>query len=381
MPHRFDHNTPLADGNAGKDSAAMTQPATVSSTTTVSLAAWLVALSCVSPVFAQLDAGIAPKTDQGKIPRPNGPGSILLGNPADPLKTADISSRPTGVNGPTSDQLKNAIPPGFKLKPELESRLLAWEKQSQGIQRLNGEFRLYSYDQVFQLETRSEGKFWYQNPDKGQMDFRPIDLARQDQQLEFNKTKGEFTNPLRKAPNGAPYRVKPKDAEIWNCNGSEILQIYPAKKEYNRVAIPQQFQGESIKESPLPFLFGLRKAEAVERYLMDLGPMDGKQYRGVTVFHVIALPLREQDSREWSKADVLLDAQTFLPISIRTFDPAGTSENVYVFSKTEVNARWLFKDPFNLNVSGFKLMLEKSAQPQQSSVPMAPAAPKAGAFK
>ena len=31
--------------------------------------------------------------------------------------------------------------------------------------------------------------------------------------------------------------------------------------------------------------------------------------------------------REWSKAEVLLDSQTFLPQSIQTIDPAGTSRN------------------------------------------------------
>jgi TIGR03009 family protein len=381
MPHRIDHNTPFADGNAGKDSAVMTQSATVSSTTVGSLAAWLVALFCVSPVFAQLDQGIAPKTDKGKIPRPNGPGSVLLGNPADPVKTADNSSKAanTGVNGPTSDQLKKAIPPGYKVSPELENLLNAWEKKSQGVQRLNGNFRLYTYDEVFQSETRAVGKFWYQSPDKGRMDFEPADLVR----VAKDKA-GKPINPGKVGPNGQPYEVKKRDHEIWNCNGNEILQIFLEKKEYNRIAIPQQYQGESIKESPLPFLFGLKKDEAKERYLMQLGPLNGRVPNGYKVpcIHVIAYPLREQDSREWSKAEVLLDSQTFLPQSIQTIDPAGTSQSVYAFSEVEVNAGWLFKDPFSVPVKGYTLLREMSAQPkQQSSVPVAPAAPKGGLLK
>jgi hypothetical protein len=97
---------------------------------------------------------------------------------------------------------------------------------------------------------------------------------------------------------------------------------------------------------------------------------------------VMALPLREQDSREWSRAEVLLDARTFLPISIRTFDPAGTSENVYSFSSVEANKSSWFDNPFSVSVVGLKLIHETSTQPQQAgSVPAAPAAPKSGLFK
>jgi hypothetical protein len=55
---------------------------------------------------------------------------------------------------------------------------------------------------------------------------------------------------------------------------------------------------------------------------------------------------------------------------------------VYAFSDIEVNARWLFKDPFSISLSGYSLIHDKSAQSQQSSsVPVAPAAPKSGLLK
>lgn len=340
----------------------MTHRTIVSSTSLAALAAWLGAFCCVTPVLAQIDVGIAPRTDQQRVPRPNGPGKVLIGNPSEPPRTADASGGNAGVNTPTTQQLKSAVPPGYKIKPELETLLAAWERHTEGVQRLNGNFRLYTYDQVFQTETRAIGQFWYQSPDKGRMDFKPADLSR------VPRDKGKPVNPSKTAPDGSAYEVKAKEWETWNCNGSEILQIYPEKKEYNRVAIPQQFRGESIKESPLPFLFGLRKAEAMERYLMDFGPVHGKTPHGfkAPAIHVIAFPLREQDSREWSRAEVLLDSQTFLPQSIRTFDPPGTSENVYAFAEIEVNARWLFKDPFAPGVSGMQLILDRSAAPLQT---------------
>jgi TIGR03009 family protein len=349
----------------------MTPSALVTPTTLAPLAAWLVALSCVSPVFAQIDAGIAPKTDQGRVPRPNGPGTVLLGNPADAPRVAEA-----GVN---SEPLKKAIPPGYKVSPELESLLTAWEKKSQGVERLNGSFRLFTYDEVFQTETRATGLFWYASPDKGKMEFKPADLSR----VPRDKVTGKLINPAIVGPNKAPYEVKGRTAETWNCNGAEILQIFPEEKKYNRIAIPQQYQGESIKESPLPFLFGLKKDEAKERYLMQIGPRNGQLLPGYKVasIHVIAYPLREADSREWSKAEVLLDSQTFLPQAIQTLDPAGTSRNAYAFSDVEVNAPWVFKNPFNVSVAGYSLIHDKPAQPQQSSAPVAPAAPKSALLK
>jgi TIGR03009 family protein len=357
----------------------MTQSARVSLRWTASLSAWLVAYSCVGPLFAQLDQGIAPRTDQGKVPRPNGPGAVLIGNPADPVKTADNSSKASnlGVNGAPTD-LKRAIPPGYKVSPELESLLTAWEKKSHDVQKLNGNFRLFTYDEVFQTETRAIGQFWYANPDKGRMDFKPADISR------APKVNGKAVNPGMVGPNKQPYEVKGRTEEVWNCTGTEILQVFPEERKYNRVAIPLQFQGDAIKESPLPFLFGLKKEEAKDRYLMQIGPMNGKVPNGYKApcIHVIAFPLREQDSREWSKAEVLLDSTTFLPQSIQTFDPAGTSRNVYAFSDIEVNARWLFKDPFSISLNGYSLIHDKAAQSQQSSsVPVAPAAPKSGLLK
>ncbi len=108
---------------------------------------------------------------------------------------------------------------------------------------------------------------------------------------------------------------------------------------------------------------------------MTFGVLQGKSLAqgAPPVIHVVAYPLREQDSREWSRAEVLLDSQTFLPQSIRTFDPAGTSENVYAFSNVEVNSRWMFSDPFKISTTGYTLLHDVSAQPQQpSSIPGGP---------
>jgi len=387
MPLRIDLKALFADGNAGKDSAVMTPPAIVSSTSTASLAAWLFALACVTPALAQNDAGIAPKTDQ-RVPRPSGPGSVLLGNPAEPTRTADAAgaARNPGLNPPATDP-RSSLPPGtnpadIKLDPKLDKLLTEWETRSQVVKQLEGSFRLYTYDEVFQTETRAQGKFWYDTPDKGRMDFDGVDLTK----IAQRNAAGAPVNLAKVGPNKAPYVIKSKTSEKWVCNGSEILQIFPDKdkKEYNRIVIPKQYQGESIKDSPLPFLFGLRKAEAMERYLMSLGSMN-ETFMGpskIPVYHVTALPLRDQDSREWSKADVLLDARTFLPVSIRTFDPAGTSENVYLFANVEVNKSSWLDNPFKVSVAGYRLMHEAATQPQPSgSVPPAQAPAKTGLFK
>ena len=49
--------------------------------------------------------------------------------------------------------------------------------------------------------------------------------------------------------------------------------------------------------------------------------------------HVVVQPRWEQDQREWSSAEILLNKDTFLPTAIRIM--SGANEEVYVFSRTE----------------------------------------------
>jgi hypothetical protein len=143
------------------------------------------------------------------------------------------------------------------------------------------------------------------------------------------------------------------------------------EKQYSEVAIPEKFQGEEIRNSPLPFLFGLKKEEAKRRYVLNLGDMHNIVPKGLKspIIHIVAHPLDERDAREWSRAEILLHSDTFLPHAIRTFDPADSGETVYSFKGIDSSPNWLLDNPFTVSPIGYKLLqkenLDKDIAPVQ----------------
>ena len=241
-------------------------------------------------------------------------------------------------------------PPAGNMEPplskELEDLLVQWEEQSGKIQRLQGEFIRYVYDTVYLAETRAAGRFYYEQPDKGRMDFQPTELP----------------DPPRQAANKRPYTLQTEVKQRWICTGTEIFVIDDDKELYDLILIPAHQQGRNIINGPLPFLFGMKAEQAKARYYLNLGEKhwpqgkvvvneQGKEVRLAPQLHIIAAPKLEQDQKEWRRAEVLLTHQ-FLPRAIRLINTTGSKETAYIFfpgNKMTVNQRlwWLGNYPFN----------------------------------
>lgn len=241
--------------------------------------------------------------------------------------------------GQSAEQPKLQRPPTgnieYQVPKEVETLLLQWEQKSARVQRLSGMFSRVVYDNVFFVEKRAEGKFWYEAPDKGRMDFAPgRDLPT--------------VNPEKKSPAGEPYTIQADAQQKWICNGKEVLIINDEQKLYDRVEIPPQQQGTNIINGPLPFLFGMKAAQAKDRYLLGLGQMHDPTGKatGTGRVHVVAAPKKEIDAREWRRAEVLMDPTYFLLSAIRLLDPTGNRETVYMFRDVKGNGVWL-NNPFN----------------------------------
>ncbi|MCA9016684.1 MAG: hypothetical protein KDA77_15230, partial [Planctomycetaceae bacterium] len=82
------------------------------------------------------------------------------------------------------------------LPPELEQILKNWETHSKKIEKLEGNHTRYWYDDVFQVEKLSEGKFYYEQPDKGRIDITGVEVPKGAQGQKRNK-------------DGKPYQLKP----------------------------------------------------------------------------------------------------------------------------------------------------------------------------
>jgi TIGR03009 family protein len=287
-------------------------------------------------------------------------------------QTAD--ARPENGGPAAKENDPATLPQSLQMPKELDKILGDWERHTAQLKRLQGDFTLYKYDSVFETETRADGTFWYASPDKGRMDLlkpNPKSLTRNaDKQPVSTKTNAK----------GVPFQFKEKDPETWVCTGKLIRQFNHGsadngEKTYSEVTIPEQFQGEGIRNSPLPFLFGLKKEEAKSRYVLNLGSKHNSVVKGskAPIIHIVAHPLHERDSREWSRAEILLHSDTFLPYAIRTLDPANSGETVYSFKTITPNVRWLIDDPFNVTTFGYKKLVQEDFDPQ-----IAPVQPAAG---
>jgi hypothetical protein len=360
----------------GKDSAAMTHGKRLLRIRCWTLVGAVAIAIGTGPLAAQqveLDAGIAP-TEKLPLRKPARPKSAA-GAPAAGRAAEGANIRQV-AGAPSDDPAERArqAAANFKMPKEIEALLPEWEQNSKDIKYLEGKFILTQYDEIYQTETKANGQFWYQSPDQGRMDFNfstPIDLSK----FPKDPKSGAPINPKKLGPNGAPYVVKSHAKERWVCTGEKILQILDDDKQFHEVEIQAQYRGESIKNSPLPFLFGLSAAEAKTRYLMNLGSMHRKTVGGcdVPVYHIVALPLRAEDASEWSRAEVLLRSDTFLPYSIRTNDPAGTSTNVYTFSGLDTNKGFKLRDPFSVSTRGYTQMkLEEASPPTSDKTPVKP---------
>lgn len=241
--------------------------------------------------------------------------------------------------------------------PRVVAILRNWEATTSSFDRLEGTFLRYVYDSVFGVEKRADGEFRYEAPDKGRLDFREV------------KVPPGTTNPKRVMPKtNAPFKVVSDTPQRWVCTGKEVLIIDDGQKSVQKVAIPPQFQGQNIADGPLPFLFGMKAAKALQRYVLSIGSMHGEE-----TYHLVAKPLYRQDAQEWQTAEVMLNPKTFLPRAIRTIDPAGTRETVYVFHQEALrqNPRWLLS-PFevtSLGLRGYNVIQETTAEAPPESKP------------
>jgi len=256
------------------------------------------------------------------------------------------------------------------LPQDLENILAKWEKESGNINKLEGTHVRLWYDDVFCVEKRSEGRFYYEKPDKGRIDITGMKIPK--------GAKSGKINP----ENGEPFQLQPGENERWICDGKRIFKIDEEEKSYEVYPIPLERRGANIMEGPLPFLFGMPAKTAKERYFLKL--VENSEQRIV----IAVKPRRRADAANYSEAKVLLDPKTYLPGAVQLIHPGGNQSTVYSFKKVEANknkgliAGFFGKDPFTPDLDGYQLQgkVVAEAAPGEPK-PAAPAPIKVAAFK
>lgn len=243
-----------------------------------------------------------------------------------------------------------------QLPPALEKILENWENHSKKIEKLEGNHTRLWYDDVFQLEKRSVGKFYYEQPDKGRIDITGKEI-----------NKGEVSD--KRNAEGKPYQLKPGENERWICDGKRIFSINEDEKSYEVYPIPLNARGANIMEGPLPFLFGMPAETAKKRYFLKL--MENSPQRII----IAVKPRRRADAANYSEAKVMLNPQTYLPVAVQLIHPGGNQSTVYKFENVAANKKrglirqWWVGDPFVPDLDDYQLQGKVAAVAEGPKAP------------
>ncbi len=115
----------------------------------------------------------------------------------------------------------------------------------------------------------------------------------------------------------------------WICDGEFIMEMSPNEKQLVKSPLPAGMRGQALRAfGPLPFLFGAKKAEILQRYwVRTLPPPEGRKE-----FHLEAYPKFQSDAAAYQKVLVILGQEEYLPTSMVVYNvnfnhknPAKTS--------------------------------------------------------
>jgi hypothetical protein len=303
----------------------------------IALAAVFLAIGWRLPAqdrLEHLDEGIAPNARSGRASLPQDPDQALAPNGRTPraaLSRPDLRVEP--------------------VDPAVEQLLLDWSKHTERIKTLAGKHYRSIRDFTYGSETLAEGKFYIEMPDKGRLDI------------------GNFSAPNPKAgdtktynaPDGKPTKLTiqlEKNHEKWVCDGKVVRVINDTRRSYEEVPIPPNQQGTNMIDGPLPFLLGMPPDKAKARYRFKL--MDKtNSVSGDEAIWIEVKPRTQLDAAEWVRAYVLLNLRSYLPERVSLFNPAGTTETVYLFREIDTNKRGMLQnffagDPFKPSVFGYR---------------------------
>lgn len=213
----------------------------------------------------------------------------------------------------------------------LDEVLVEWERRSEKIARFKCTFVRRDYNQndgpkvvpkgrddLLHLKANGAGEIKYKAPDHG----------------TYKLTKFEEYVP----ENGATtlrYEDNPAAHEHWVCDGDAIYQFRPKEKQLIETRLPDELKGKAISDGPLPFIFGAKAETLKKRYWLRITtPPENAQ----TQVWIEAYPKFQQDAANFSKVDLILDKENFLPVAMQIHTPGIPARTVYMFGKPSINA-------------------------------------------
>lgn len=279
-----------------------------------------------------------------------------------------------------SELLSIQQPEGFPLTADHEKylgELLSyWEQNSQRVEKYKCSFRRYEYDSEIVA---------YRDPQNNQLAafsvaFGEIRFAAPERAKFETTSIMDFSKPPQKPGDQAEYSER-NDQDVherWICDGKSIFDFDFQNKRMYETEIPTELQG-NVAESPLPFMFGAKKDEILKRYWIRSVTPAGVDNE----YWLEAFPKRVGDSRMYSKIEIILAKEDFLPKAMHLYSPQynpanGNFESRYfMFENREVNGELAkiqdffgsFVRPRVSILTGWQTVKRKMGQDQAAAPP------------
>ncbi len=236
---------------------------------------------------------------------------------ADELPPNAAAPQDTGFSG--SEQVASTQPPTqpewFPLpadqKQHVDQLLDFWQKSSDQVHQCTCEFTLWEYDPTFCA---------YRNPQSQELAAHSvwrgmIRHASPDKALYETNEAWRFA-----ITDDKPNLEKVEDENIkqkWICDGKYTYNYDFVNKKLIDMPIPSEFQGQGLVNSPLPFLFGADRQTLQSRFwIRPITPANAKDE-----YWLEAIPKQLADARIYSRVELVIARQDFLPKSMILFAP------------------------------------------------------------
>lgn len=107
-------------------------------------------------------------------------------------------------------------------------------------------------------------------------------------------------------------------AEKWITDGEGIYEFDFQSKRLYETKLDASMKGAAgLQNSPIPFLFGARKDQVLERYWVIVTTPQGE----TDEIWLEAWPKRTADAQNYQKVEIILDSEAFLPNALHMYLP------------------------------------------------------------
>lgn len=257
----------------------------------------------------------------------------------DPASFQALQAQAANGSQATAVNQGGQAPEGFdNLTPEhlayIERLLEYWEKSSAQVKRCECDFDRWDYDAAIVAKRNpADNRLVAHRVVRGKIRFSAPDQAQYESTEMWSYQNPEAENPYVQLTGDG-------DHEKWICDGSSVYEFDFANRRLYESKIPPSQAGNGLLDSPLPFLFGAKKDQILSRYWLRIATPQGVENE----YWLVAVPKRQEDARTYSKVEIILAKEDFLPKSLHiysvNYDPATTAvSQAVVFKNRKINSQ------------------------------------------